>query len=235
MCGEQPYLETNLHDIAGSSPSVRGADLHKLGPFVHKGIIPACAGSRSWVAINPAAARDHPRVCGEQVVKAEQSVGGKGSSPRVRGAAISTQSALVDHGIIPACAGSSPHTTIYLRFCWDHPRVCGEQLELQTGLQRYQGSSPRVRGAVVTMHFVKAPHGIIPACAGSSAGACTGLLTGRDHPRVCGEQRLKKSVIKTPSGSSPRVRGAVERELLTGQRLGIIPACAGSRRLKKVQ
>ena len=170
MCGEQPYLETNLHDIAGSSPSVRGAVLHKLGPFVHKGIIPACAGSRSWVAINPAAARDHPRVCGEQVVKAEQSVGGKGSSPRVRGAAISTQSALVDHGIIPACAGSSPHTTIYLRFCWDHPRVCGEQLELQTGLQRYQGSSPRVRGAVDGGRTAAADDGIIPACAGSSTG-----------------------------------------------------------------
>ena len=92
-----------------------------------------------------------------------------------------------------------------------------------------------MRGAAIPADILRAAAGIIPACAGSSAGACTGLLTGRDHPRVCGEQRLKKSVIKTPSGSSPRVRGAVERELLTGQRLGIIPACAGSRRLKKVQ
>ena len=187
MCGEQPYLETNLHDIAGSSPSVRGAVLHKLGPFVHKGIIPACAGSRSWVAINPAAARDHPRVCGEQVVKAEQSVGGKGSSPRVRGAAISTQSALVDHGIIPACAGSSPHTTIYLRFCWDHPacagsswnckqgyndirdhpRVCGEQWMAAARLPLMMGSSPRVRGAVRASAAQYGADGIIPACAGS--------------------------------------------------------------------
>ena len=126
-------------------------------------------------------------MCGEQgAIQAAQPLF-EGSSPRVRGAAISTQSALVDHGIIPACAGSSPHTTIYLRFCWDHPacagsswnckqgyndirdhpRVCGEQWMAAARLPLMMGSSPRVRGAVRAAAAQYGADGIIPACAGS--------------------------------------------------------------------
>ena len=153
----------------------------------------------------------------------------------MRGAGLCEVGAQFQAGIIPACAGSRQAVEERPNVQRDHPRVCGEQAQLRAVVELGVGSSPRVRGAVRSPTKTSEDEGIIPACAGSSAGACTGLLTGRDHPRVCGEQRLKKSVIKTPSGSSPRVRGAVERELLTGQRLGIIPACAGSRRLKKVQ
>ena len=49
-----------------------------------------------------------------------------------------------------------------------------------------------------------------------------------DHPRVCGEQTIRKSAIKSQTGSSPRVRGAEGADVAEVLARGIIPACAGS-------
>ena len=51
-----------------------------------------------------------------------------------------------------------------------------------------------------------------------------------DHPRVCGEQPAIPAQPLTVSGSSPRVRGAGPAVHDLAGLLGIIPACAGSRR-----
>ena len=56
-----------------------------------------------------------------------------------------------------------------------------------------------------------------------------------DHPRVCGEQALYERACPRFQGSSPRVRGAEHSTMCLHSAHGIIPACAGSRRLKKVQ
>ena len=50
-----------------------------------------------------------------------------------------------------------------------------------------------------------------------------------DHPRVCGEQRGPSRYPFRPSGSSPRVRGAVSHAVTPPLHGGIIPARAGSR------
>ena len=52
----------------GSSPRVRGAVGKRVVSVFHKGIIPACAGSRDVRMDRIALGRDHPRVCGEQVI-----------------------------------------------------------------------------------------------------------------------------------------------------------------------
>ena len=53
----------------------------------------------------------------------------------------------------------------------------------------------------------------------------------RDHPRVCGEHRVKRVGHAGALGSSPRMRGThVDRISLLGH-LGIIPAYAGNTRL----
>ena len=49
--------------------------------------------------------------------------------------------------------------------------------------------------------------GITPACAGKSAGNAGRDLPCRDHPRVCGEKRLRLVFICGMLGSPPRVRG----------------------------
>ena len=149
MCGEQTIEKSAIKTPSGSSPRVRGAARCLYFGYFEHGIIPACAGSRPDL-INPATMA-------------------RGSSPRVRGAVLdSAQNSFVD-GIIPACAGSSHSTCGNAYKAVDHPRVCGEQHEVEASDCTSEGSSPRVRGAVNTRHDDMILAGIIPACAGSRA------------------------------------------------------------------
>ena len=150
--------------------------------------------------------------------------------------------------IIPACAGSSVLAPLVTSLSRDHPRVCGEQRLKKSVINMQSGSSPRVRGAGRVRRGRECPHGIIPACAGSSHRRCNQRGMARDHPRVCGEQLTVAVTVVPVEGSSPRVRGAVRRLSLHDIRAGssprvrgaamtltvvlldggIIPACAGS-------
>ncbi len=155
-----------------------------------------------------------------------------GSSPRVRGAVALDGGEVGAVGIIPACAGSSFHCSITHNFNWDHPRVCGEQSaphELDAGSP---GSSPRVRGAGGVDLLRVSAEGIIPACAGSSSLGAGSAFATRDHPRVCGEQLEEFTKYGDDRGSSPRVRGAACQGMPHIIPVGIIPACAGSRRVE---
>ena len=167
VCGEQRLKKSVIKMQSGSSPRVRGAGRVRRGRECPHGIIPACAGSSHRRCNQRGMARDHPRVCGEQLTVAVTVVPVEGSSPRVRGAA--EVNGLRDKrvGIIPACAGSRSCRGPPRALAWDHPRVCGEQLRQRHKLSHEPGSSPRVRGAVASTLFTTKMFGIIPACAGS--------------------------------------------------------------------
>ena len=132
--------------------------------------------------------------------------------------------------IIPACAGSRRRSMPWWRSSGDHPRVCGEQLVTDTIRIACEGSSPRVRGAESSLYLMGSMPGIIPACAGSSLVLAPGPTAAQDHPRVCGEQVNAYVTYQHQQGSSPRVRGAGMVNGRQVQQVGIIPACAGSRR-----
>ena len=53
-------------------------------------------------------------------------------------------------------------------------------------------------------------------------------MKSRDHPRVCGEHATSSLTPVSPSGSSPRMRGALGLPIGELPRGGIIPAYAGS-------
>ena len=96
------------------------------------------------------------------------------------------------------------------------------------------GSSPRVRGTVLMFRRCVCPvTGIIPACAGNSYKADKTYSGHKDHPRVCGEQSQPKKGERNEKGSSPRVRGT--GNICEGKATdsGIIPACAGNRRVTR--
>ena len=86
---------------------MRGAPASRGFPHGCPGIIPAYAGSTSWVSIGQSEREDHPRVCGEHIYMRSKVPSSLGSSPRMRGAL----AVPVDHmqvpGIIPAYAGST--------------------------------------------------------------------------------------------------------------------------------
>ena len=154
------------------------------------GIIPACAGNRSRRRSKRWSLRDHPRVCGEQISVTFPRHDMAGSSPRVRGTGRAAGRYFDHDGIIPACAGnrkSDSGSTCRVR---DHPRVCGEQEKGETNIKALVGSSPRVRGTVPKASIAPVPQGIIPACAGNSRRRAAPTPSSRDHPRVCGEQRV---------------------------------------------
>ena len=90
------------------------------------------------------------------------------------------------------------------------------------------GSSPRVRGTLDAVGSELCGRGIIPACAGNTMSFGTHGAGSRDHPRVCGEHCLPIHLMWSWSGSSPRVRGTHPINLSKTDRVGIIPACAGS-------
>ena len=70
--------------------------------------------------------------------------------------------------------------------------------------------------------------GNIPAYAGSTPSPSRASLSGRDHPRICGEHTKSRSVFWGSAGTSPHMRGAPPPSSRSRSYRGIIPAYAGS-------
>ena len=92
------------------------------------------------------------------------------------------------------------------------------------------GSSPRVRGKPARVGARGLVAGLIPACAGKTAGARGRGRAATAHPRVCGENWVMARAASAPPGSSPRVRGKPVVRSCARRRRGLIPACAGKTR-----
>ena len=228
MCGEH-FSCLSIFDISlGSSPHVRGAH----GMYRHagrtKGIIPACAGSTCSRSDDIGRPGDHPRMCGEHLVKFVLEFGEQGSSPHVRGALALRVPYTAQGGIIPACAGSTVQQWLRAEWRRDHPRMCGEHKWMPVAHSFHRGSSPHVRGALSIVFSSLSMFGIIPACAGSTGSRPACHQCHRDHPRMCGEHCRLRTQDRASVGSSPHVRGAHRPRVKGKGMTGIIPACAGS-------
>ena len=228
MCGEHFGDNVAGWARAGSSPHVRGAHAGAPVEFAGLGIIPACAGSTDCPTRHEACSRDHPRMCGEHAVKVWRLHLFLGSSPHVRGAPFICSLSSSISGIIPACAGSTSTGVGAACPDRDHPRMCGEHINITTTVVIIKGSSPHVRGALMHRCDIQGRDGIIPACAGSTMRLARPVTRYWDHPRMCGEHYGLRDVLDDGVGSSPHVRGARLRGRGDGVEHGIIPACAGS-------
>ena len=101
-------------------------------------------------------------------------------------------------------SGEIDHADCAIR---DHPRACGEKLHLILLQKSQSGSPPRVRGKALCRAAPWYQPGITPACAGKSLFCAPLPLTGRDHPRACGEKLRGRRAAEDAQGSPPRVRG----------------------------
>ena len=228
VCGEQLRPIHGMPSLCGSSPRVRGTEIDQHLTVRQVRFIPACAGNRARPPTTIVTSTVHPRVCGEQSIRAGGAYPCCGSSPRVRGTAGNGKTEKPEHRFIPACAGNSLLHQQAFQFCTVHPRVCGEQLIGLVNIGLSVGSSPRVRGTDYFFLSLAHKSRFIPACAGNSKDKEGESAPIPVHPRVCGEQGYLGRLDVNERGSSPRVRGTGSSHASNSRVLRFIPACAGN-------
>ena len=160
--------------------------LHRPHQQAHR-ITPACAGKSGSSQLTAPLARDHPRMCGEEMTLPFRS--------------------RWPLWITPACAGKSLAGDEAARASGDHPRMCGEEQFVLLEKVTHTGSPPRMRGRVTfTVTLVGAVR-ITPAYAGKRRKELFLCAACKDHPRVRGEESSGSQSAAHPAGSPPRARG----------------------------
>ena len=151
-----------------------------------------------------------------------------GSPPLARGTG--KQRELNSHrlGITPACAGNRSPAQQNPPAAQDHPRLRGEQGNPACAASRALGSPPLARGTDGEIRRRKRRDGITPACAGNRLTDKPTQKQLEDHPRLRGEQILRRGKCARFVGSPPLARGTDKLQGSTQRRVGITPACAGN-------
>ena len=189
MCGEKCDIKNIVARAAGSPPRMRGKAFPPLGGVLYQGITPAYAGKSLSLMFCQKSTPDHPRVCGEKMMKAGSNCAMLGSPPRMRGKGFCGIKTHRHTGITPAYAGKRERNQLSRIKSWDHPRVCGEKHTLAIASGLTTGSPPRMRGKGKNANRTERAARITPAYAGKSILATVWVQSRRDHPRVCGEKR----------------------------------------------
>ena len=171
----------------GSSPHMRGTPAATVFHNRSAGIIPAYAGNTSSGQVEDLTYRDHPRICGEHSPTLAAGLNTMGSSPHMRGTRPSVRPCAHYCGIIPAYAGNTLVLRLTVLSVRDHPRICGEHPFLEMIASQLRGSSPHMRGTLITNDGFQVFEGIIPAYAGNTIRSPLPRRNLRDHPRICGE------------------------------------------------
>ena len=206
---------------------MRGKESRFSSAMVFFRITPAYAGKRCGGSGGGAYSKDHPRLCGEKKVYPKDSEIILGSPPPMRGKAFVYFTKNVVCRITPAYAGKSFFHEFYNFFNEDHPRLCGEKLNLFRPCYCSMGSPPPMRGKdSVTLyrdHVVR----ITPAYAGKSSNHNHQHCEREDHPRLCGEKKILETQNILTIGSPPPMRGKAQAAGWTELSTRITPAYAG--------
>ena len=146
---------------------------------------PAGAGKTKSSSVRLFAHRDHPRGCGENDEAGAIEFNELGSPPQVRGKPNADTAVWAVSGITPAGAGKTPALRSGFRINKDHPRRCGENLQLFCG-QYARGITPAGAGKHRLSKLFHRGYRITPAGAGKTAMLLSSRCL-RDHPRRCGK------------------------------------------------
>ena len=223
---------SDMFDLFGSSPLVRGQRGTRTTYPAHIRIIPARAGPTYGTNPRKSDTTDHPRSCGANGTVSGVNQRQHGSSPLVRGQHAVRGKHRLPGRIIPARAGPTRRWAKCTCNRSDHPRSCGANNSVAVMSDVPPGSSPLVRGqqsgVIVIGHQIR----IIPARAGPTYGTTPRKSDTTDHPRSCGANDIVVFLTKTCHGSSPLVRGQLTSRLILTLLVRIIPARAGPTRTK---
>ena len=195
----------------GSSPRMRGKPGIYTAQEARERLIPAHAGKTLNFADSAAFRQAHPRACGENVLGGRFRFGDMGSSPRMRGKPPPPALSSPRPGLIPAHAGKTRRRLARPLECRAHPRACGENSVPVEKSCISGGSSPRMRGKLQCDRSRLTSAGLIPAHAGKTDSLHSTAIRRPAHPRACGENMALYARPVLSVGSSPRMRGKLER------------------------
>ena len=131
----------------------------------------------------------------------------RGSPPHARGRPSSPATDGTPYRITPACAGKTRKCSHRPSTVRDHPRMRGEDFNLDQWQAGDRGSPPHARGRRTASLAVRQGRGITPACAGKTSVSRRFMTPGRDHPRMRGEDCAEPSYLRPRLGSPPHARG----------------------------
>ena len=226
-CGENFSAFARKNRSGGSPPRMRGKRQTRRRIFRHSGITPADAGKTLGSRSTCPTVKDHPRGCGENIVKNDRYPLLQGSPPRMRGKPWVVAAPARQSRITPADAGKTSSKMTGTHSCRDHPRGCGENWLCPCFVRGAQGSPPRMRGKPRPACIGGFRRGITPADAGKTSRRRGELQASKDHPRGCGENSECRCRAVCGVGSPPQVRGKLFRHSLFLFRNRITPAGAG--------
>ena len=146
ICGEK-YLAAGFSSRSrGSPPHMRGKGSFDKMAVSCLGITPAYAGKSVNRYHDYFSSRDHPRICGEKDLSKNFILPELGSPPHMRGKAHFVSALRRFCRITPAYAGKRKSSSDTGPIPEDHPRICGEKVNLEAGVCRVWGSPPHMRG-----------------------------------------------------------------------------------------
>ena len=154
-------------------------------------ITPAHAGKTGDVLPFRKPSPDHPRACGENCCHFREQRNSNGSPPRMRGKRTLGFLRTLNRRITPAHAGKTRESRLLSSTVTDHPRACGENIEVDIRQSPRHGSPPRMRGKRRVHSFHVVPVRITPAHAGKTLLLTDPHRKRTDHPRACGENVLR--------------------------------------------
>ena len=166
VCGEKYCCTEIACRNWGSPPRMRGKVKYSVVLKFNNGITPAYAGKSAPASAPGVATPDHPRVCGEKDIDMVSAAAQIGSPPRMRGKEGEPGNDGKSPGITPAYAGKRSGIGTQGSRRWDHPRVCGEKLNIMLAAGCLTGSPPRMRGKAQRRFDGDYRVGITPAYAG---------------------------------------------------------------------
>ena len=150
-------------------------------------ITPADAGKTADFRSFECTKQDHPRGCGENLFMRFYKKLPQGSPPRMRGKPFSINFTDIISGITPADAGKTYVLNESLTHAQDHPRGCGENLQIQDLYSKAIGSPPRMRGKPSKSYILPSEPGSPPRMRGKLYILPTTITRGRITPADAGK------------------------------------------------
>ena len=172
-------------------------------------IIPTRVGTSHSDLKDDGTEQDHPHACGDK--------------------SLSLFNIARVSGIIPTRVGTREKGKSYETVFKDHPHACGDKGTIYYLPDSSVGSSPRVWGqdlySIVTLYLLR----IIPTRVGTRLRDDAMQQLAEDHPHACGDKYVSPcSSIHSP-GSSPRVWGQDNLQIISKAKRGDHPHACGDK------